>query len=191
MTDQSASGYDDRKRGRLIDAGAAAFSRVGFDRASVEEIAVAAGVGKGTVYLYFESKEELFLSVLWELKKRLEDAVAETTKIAGGEAQSFIRAHLLLADLAPDLFRCYTSALFGVNREFHTSALATFAWQQSCLREIVRRGGGRPKVSQRDSALIVGCINAAALVRALVPSDSPTTEPEERRLMMLLSGNEE
>ena len=161
-------GFDARKRGRLIDAAAAAFSRVGFDRASIEEIAGAAEVGKGTVYLYFDSKEELFLSVLSELKRRLGDAVAETRKLAKDEARSFIRAHLRLADQAPDLFRCYTSALFGVNRDFQTAALETFAWQQDCLRELVRRRGGRSKVSQRDSALIVGCINTAALVRTLV-----------------------
>ena len=109
---------------------------------------LAAEVGKGTVYLYFARKEELFLSVLWELKKRLEEAVVETTNIAKDETRGFIRAHLRLADHAPDLFRCYTSALFGVNRDFQAAALETFAWQQDCLREIARRRGGLRSVNE-------------------------------------------
>jgi len=40
------------------------FGRFGFKKASVEDIARQAGVGKGSVYLHFESKEALFEAVL-------------------------------------------------------------------------------------------------------------------------------
>ncbi|MEO1407620.1 MAG: helix-turn-helix domain-containing protein, partial [Pseudomonadota bacterium] len=48
------------KRKALIGAALAVFSRVGFAAAKMEDVAEEAGVSKGTVYLYFNSKEHLF-----------------------------------------------------------------------------------------------------------------------------------
>jgi TetR/AcrR family transcriptional repressor of uid operon len=45
---------------RILDAATDCFCRMGFKKASVEAIAAAAGVGKGTVYLRCDSKEDLF-----------------------------------------------------------------------------------------------------------------------------------
>jgi len=48
------------RKSQIIQAALAVFAREGFHRARVEDIAAEAGVGKGTVYQYFHSKEELF-----------------------------------------------------------------------------------------------------------------------------------
>lgn len=48
------------KRAAITQAAAEVFARKGFQGASVDDIAVAAGVSKGTVYGYFANKEELF-----------------------------------------------------------------------------------------------------------------------------------
>ena len=48
------------KRAEIIRAAAETFARRGFQGASMEEIAIAAGVSKGSVYGYFENKEDLF-----------------------------------------------------------------------------------------------------------------------------------
>jgi TetR/AcrR family transcriptional regulator, fatty acid metabolism regulator protein len=55
---------------RLETEGLRIFSEEGFDRASVEQIAAAAGVARGTFYLYFKDKQGLFeaLSNRWSLK---------------------------------------------------------------------------------------------------------------------------
>src|SRR5260221_12614826 len=56
------------------------FARRGFADASMEEIAQAAGLAKGTLYLYYESKRELYAAALRaglvELCEALERAVA-------------------------------------------------------------------------------------------------------------------
>lgn len=53
------------KRLRIIQAATTVFSRKGFHKARVEEIAEIAEVGKGTVYEYFASKKELFLEMIF------------------------------------------------------------------------------------------------------------------------------
>ena len=52
------------KRQRIILAAMSVFSRKGFHKAKVEEIAEEADIGKGTVYEYFASKKELFQEML-------------------------------------------------------------------------------------------------------------------------------
>jgi len=54
------------KRGAIIDAAIEEFGKSGLDGASVDDIARTAGVAKGTIYLYFKSKHEIFDAVLAE-----------------------------------------------------------------------------------------------------------------------------
>ena len=51
---------DFSKRERIIDAAIEVFCTSGYDSASMADVAAKAGVGKGTLYLYFDSKESLF-----------------------------------------------------------------------------------------------------------------------------------
>ncbi len=55
-----------RKREALLQQGVAAFHAEGYDRASIERIAEAAGVARGTFYLYFPDKLALFDAVMDE-----------------------------------------------------------------------------------------------------------------------------
>ena len=58
------SSMDAEKRECILTEAAKCFSRLGFRKASVDEIARGAGVAKGTVYLAAESKHDLFYQVL-------------------------------------------------------------------------------------------------------------------------------
>lgn len=61
-----------QKRKEILAASMRVFARKGFHRTRMEEVAAQAGIGKGTIYEYFRSKTELFLSLhehmLGELK---------------------------------------------------------------------------------------------------------------------------
>jgi AcrR family transcriptional regulator len=52
--------------GELLDAALALFVEKGFAATRVEEVALRAGVSKGTLFLYFQSKEDLFKAVIHE-----------------------------------------------------------------------------------------------------------------------------
>jgi len=67
IEDQSAPKVRRRKQarpGEIIEAGMGEFVEHGFERARLDRIAKAAGIAKGTIYLYFESKEVLFEEVV-------------------------------------------------------------------------------------------------------------------------------
>ena len=52
------------KRKQILDGARAVFLNDGFDGASMNDIARAAGVSKGTLYAYFVSKDELFEAII-------------------------------------------------------------------------------------------------------------------------------
>jgi len=54
----------DAKRRSILRAAIRCFSRKGYDDASLDDVARAAEVAKGTVYLYFRSKADLFASIV-------------------------------------------------------------------------------------------------------------------------------
>jgi AcrR family transcriptional regulator len=49
-------------RKAIVDAGIKLFTEKGFEQTSMDELARAAGVGKGTIYGYFKAKEEILLA---------------------------------------------------------------------------------------------------------------------------------
>ena len=55
-----------QRREEILEAAANIFAEKGFEKTTLEEIAAAAEFGKGTLYLYFSSKEDIFLSIFEE-----------------------------------------------------------------------------------------------------------------------------
>lgn len=65
----------DKKKTRIMDAALRVFARDGYHRATVDAIAELAGVGKGSVYRHFKSKEDLLKSLLIESSAEILDFV--------------------------------------------------------------------------------------------------------------------
>jgi AcrR family transcriptional regulator len=65
-----------RRRAQILSAAGRFFARLGFFNTDVQVIADAIGVGKGTVYRYFRTKEELFLATAEDVLQRLEEHIA-------------------------------------------------------------------------------------------------------------------
>ncbi len=57
-------------RQKILDAAEQRLWHYGFKKTTIDEIASDAGVGKGTVYLYFDGKEEIGLAIVSEYKRR-------------------------------------------------------------------------------------------------------------------------
>ena len=73
-----AAGEDPAKREQILEGARRAFLSQGFDAASMNDITREAGVSKGTLYVYFENKEDLFNALIIKGKTR----VVQTAKHA-------------------------------------------------------------------------------------------------------------
>jgi AcrR family transcriptional regulator len=72
---------DPQKRQQILDAASRLFASGRYDRIKLDDVAAAAGVGKGTLYIYFDGKEDLYFCLIYEavvaLIERLREQLAE------------------------------------------------------------------------------------------------------------------
>jgi AcrR family transcriptional regulator len=59
-----AAGEDPAKRQQIIEGARHVFMKMGFDAASMNDVTREAGVSKGTLYVYFANKEDLFTAMM-------------------------------------------------------------------------------------------------------------------------------
>ena len=112
-------------RQRIMREAASEFARLGFDQANINTIAEQAGIGKGTIYLYFENKRELFLAMLRHIAQEQLTVIRAALATNGSLSQRLERlfqAFTHLAEEDSDAFNVYISALYGVNRAFQEEA---------------------------------------------------------------------
>ncbi|MEO1637707.1 MAG: TetR/AcrR family transcriptional regulator [Pseudomonadota bacterium] len=157
MTELTKAKTRRRKEARpaeIIEAGIAEFAAHGFERARLDRIARAAGISKGTIYLYYPSKEALFLaaveehviSVMAENETALETFEGSTAEMltgllrgiykrfVEGRAQALFRILITEGDRIPDVVSSY-----------HTM---TIKRGTSLLRRILERGVERGEVAE-------------------------------------------
>ena len=63
MCPKVTSQHKQEVRGRIIQSAIECFSKNGFDRTRMDEISLLAGLSKGTLYNYFDNKEDLFNAI--------------------------------------------------------------------------------------------------------------------------------
>lgn len=78
-----------KKRDAILKAAHAEFKSRRFDEVKLDDIAARAGVGKGTLYLYFENKEDLFVQMAVEGVDEMADRMREITAMDGSFRERF------------------------------------------------------------------------------------------------------
>lgn len=137
----------ERRRAEILDTATAVFAENGFAAADVQEIANKTGVGKGTVYRYFPSKEELFLAAVDHGMRNLKlavDAAAASAKQPLDRIAEGVLAYLTFFDERPEIvellvqeranFRDRQRPTYFVHREANMGA-----WQE-LYGELIRSG---------------------------------------------------
>jgi len=87
----------EKRKNQILDAASRIFSKKGFSKANTDQIAKAANLGKGTIYRYFKSKKDLFLSVVDRGLDKLRDKIlmeVEKTDDPLKKIENAIRAYL-------------------------------------------------------------------------------------------------
>ncbi|MGA3066779.1 MAG: TetR/AcrR family transcriptional regulator [Tepidisphaeraceae bacterium] len=82
---------DQNKHRSIVAAAAKFFSTQPFHKVRLEEVAQAAGVGKGTLYIYFQSKEDLYYSLVYDGFSELVGQLRQRLDKPGLEAEEKIR----------------------------------------------------------------------------------------------------
>ena len=98
MTDLMETRTETRRRRKaerpqeILEAAFLEFSRNGYAMTTLDQIAERAGVTKGTIYVYFENKEHLFISMVRELMKATLDTVHDMFERHEGSTAELLRA---------------------------------------------------------------------------------------------------
>lgn len=153
-------------REHLLAVAEALFERYGYKKTTVEDIAHEAGVGKGTVYLHFASKEEIGMAWLSKLHGEIEATLRHKADIADPQQalRSFLAARVMLR-----------FEIFSRHRRSMDEALATLGPQ---LRE------KRERFHAAEAEI------AARIIRRGIDSGAmATADPEEDARSMVTAMN--
>lgn len=192
----------DRRPEEITAAALECFVERGFAASRLDDIAARAGVTKGTLYLYFESKEDLFKAVVRQALvvriQEFEQLVASATGTATAQIEAFIMAwpaiiatrrvsaipKLIIAEAGnfPDLVRYYFDEVIARSRRLVVG--------------IIRRGVERGEFRPVDPGLAFFSLVAPLLVAVLwknifEPVAGGTLDPGElcrSHLSILLRG---
>ena len=111
------------RRDEILSAAEGLFSKNGFFKTSMAEIAVAAQFAMGTLYKFFKSKEDIYISLVEskveEMLQQLEQAVRNRQR-AEDKIREVIRVKLAFADQNRDFF--------------HSPAISRHKWLNSTYR---------------------------------------------------------
>jgi len=85
------AGHDPAKRKQIIEGARRVFINMGFDAASMNDITREAGVSKGTIYVYFANKEELFEALIEEERGSIFKNLYESLEHGGSLRETLVR----------------------------------------------------------------------------------------------------
>ncbi len=174
------------KRDIILDAAEEIFSEKGFHLATVDEIAQKAGVAKGTIYLYFKDKLDLFLSTmerkLIEMVSKLEEVEAEVDDPVEAIAQiialhfEFAKSHeRLIQHMTPEKFKPPADRFHGnrmplVREKIFRPINRSIELIERCIRRGQEKGVFKPDLDPRTSSLALSSmVRGIVFARIIIP----------------------
>lgn len=131
------------KRDRILKAAVKVFARKGFHETKVAEVARAAGVADGTIYLYFKNKEDLLISVFEEHIDRLNEELRRDLVTLEGTAakiRHIVRCQLGVIEAQRELAEVLSVTLRQSNRFLRQFAAPKFSDYLDIIAEVIAEG---------------------------------------------------
>lgn len=186
---QSEAERREARAQRILDAASALILRYGSHKVTVEDIAGEAGVGKGTLYLHWHSREALFAALILREKVAMAEDIKQ--RIAGDPAGASLHGllkHAALALMQRPLLKAallHDTQVFGeiIQREqssaLSTEVLAGFTTYLEALRQqgLVRADLSLHALGALFGSIFTGFFLAVPLLPdAFKPSDEELAE---------------
>src|SRR5215210_4275470 len=126
------------KRRKISDTAARLFASKPFHKVRLDDVAAAAQVGKGTLYIYFKSKEDLYVSLVSEGFTQLVDKLKSVSELPPREALSEIIRQLVIFSFAhPNFFEMMRTVPQLTN---HSALLRMRKELSDLITKTLRRG---------------------------------------------------
>ena len=183
----------------ILEAACAEFARRGYERGNVNAIAERVGVGKGTLYNYVGSKEDLFLytveyaagQVIAHVKAHLSPKVSPRERM-----RQLVLADLLFMDRHQDAYMLMVSIFYGANflygkgRDYLLLAMGAYREFFALIGDICRGWMGAEQFEarggERVAFQVIALIEAANLY-AWVSREGIDRETDADRIMRMLT----
>jgi AcrR family transcriptional regulator len=171
------------RRGEIVDAARAVFARRGFDGGTIDEVAREAGIAKGTVYLYFRSKPEIFRAVFEHDMKALKQSTMDRIDAARTlpeKIQAFTLTRLKNAEARSDFFRIMDAEqgnLAITRSQYRNWLREPVLHLAESIQDAIRRGEIRP-VPAEKAAWSIADMTRGAIQRRLLGQIDCTPEEE-------------
>ncbi|HMV67015.1 MAG TPA: TetR/AcrR family transcriptional regulator [Myxococcota bacterium] len=170
------------RRASMLEAAMRVFAERGYHDASIADIVSAAGVARGTFYLYFQSKNEVFLALLDELSGRFRAAIVgvDTRPDAPPLHDQLVeRVHLLLLavegsrEVARILFREANVLDADVTARVRAFEDRMYGYIRTSLANGVRLGMLRPHDADVAATVVYGSLRQLIDRRLLADPSTP------------------
>lgn len=196
MSDQVALGRElsSELEGRIFAAAFACLSEKGFDRTTMDDVAVRAGVARATLYYYFRGKDDLFLFLLRGGIAMLRASIDEALAPGGTAAERLERLLDRLVDLFVE-YRDLTLVVFEQLARLHGNA-EMHSWMNDqagapiieLLAEGVRDGSLYFVDPETTAPALFGAVSWAFLRYAMFDQAVPVETVKETLHQILLGG---
>jgi len=162
------------------------FASKGFNKAKIAEIAKRAGGAEGTVYEYFDSKEDLLLSIPVKRFCQFLDELPETFQIKRPlrKLRRFTKYHFLLFLTERDFSKLFVLQLLLRQRFYGSKAFESFTNYFRVIEDIIREGredgSFRPDVNPRVFRnMFLGAFSHLALRWLIVEKEGKVDKMQE------------
>jgi len=179
------------RRTAIIDAARSVFARKGFASSIIDEIANEAGIAKGTVYLYFRSKKQIYRAVLDQdmefVKKSTLDRI-DGAKNLKDKIRAFALTRLENAETRKEFFRIMDSesgALSYTRSQYRDWLREPVLRLASAIEDASKQGEIRCVPSEKVAWIIADMTRGTIQRRLLGQNDTPPSEDSEFLLSLI------
>jgi AcrR family transcriptional regulator len=180
-----------RRKAEILAAACRVFSIKGYHRSSIADILEAAGIARGTFYLYFTSKRAIFEELLEGMLGQLRGAVRRIQLVpeAGtplAQLQGNVRRVIDVLEENQDLTIILLREAVGLDTDFDQKLSTFYQRLASMIESALQLGQEMGLVRRCETRVVSSCVLGSLkemMLRALTEPDAPSSEVLAREIL--------